>query len=162
MLWTLLGGWFGSWALFALKIAPTAFEVLPSQADAGAMVAPVLATLHNYGVVAGLGLALIALLLGRGWPTALLPACLAALCLVSEYGVTPAISEVRPLSFGIDADAEAAMEFSELHETSRFLFGTIGFGLLGLIVLHARLEEDAPQRDTAPGARALHGGQPDS
>ena len=162
MLWTLLGGWFGSWALFALEIAPTAFEVLPSQAAAGALVGPVLATLHHYGAAAGLGLALIGLLLGRGWPSALLPACLAALCLVSEYGVTPAISEVGPRSFGMDAEPEAAKQFSRHHEISRLLFGTIGFGVLGLIVLHARLDDDAPQSGIAPGGSALRGARLDT
>ena len=147
MLWTLLGGWLGAWALFALMIAPTAFEVLPSQASAGALVAPVLATLHHYGAAAGLGLALIGLLLGRGWPSALLPALLAALCLVSEYGVTPSISEAGPRSFGIDADPAAARQFSRHHEASRVLFGTVGFGLLGLIILHARPEDAAPQQE---------------
>ncbi len=149
MLWTLLGGWLGSWALFALKVAPTAFEVLPNQASAGALVGPVLATLHHFGAAAGLGLALIGLLLGRGWPSALLPALLAALCLVSEYGVTPAISEAGPRSFGIGADPAAAMQFSRHHEASRVLFGAVGFGLLGLIILHARPEHDAPPPDVA-------------
>ena len=32
----MLGGWLGSWALFAFVIAPTAFRVLPSGDVAGA------------------------------------------------------------------------------------------------------------------------------
>jgi hypothetical protein len=51
--WLSLGGWLGSWALFALVIAPTAFRVLPSGDIAGALVSPVLRTLHLYGVLAG-------------------------------------------------------------------------------------------------------------
>ena len=35
--WTLLAGWFGAFSFFALVIAPTAFQVLPSQAVAGAL-----------------------------------------------------------------------------------------------------------------------------
>ena len=48
----LLGGWFGSWALFALVIAPTAFRELPSGEIAGQLVGPVLRVLHYYGIVA--------------------------------------------------------------------------------------------------------------
>jgi hypothetical protein len=41
-LWLALGGWVGSWALFALVIARLAFRVLPSPEVAGHLVAPVL------------------------------------------------------------------------------------------------------------------------
>ena len=42
LLWLLLGTWIGSWLLFALVVAPTAFRVLPSTHVAGTLVAPVL------------------------------------------------------------------------------------------------------------------------
>ena len=83
-LWLLLGGWLGAWTLFGAVVAPTAFQVLPQNA-AGGLVGPVLATLHSYGIAAGLGLAALALLLRRGPTLALLPLCLALLCAIGSF-----------------------------------------------------------------------------
>lgn len=138
MAWVLLAGWFGSFAFFAFVLAPTAFEVLPSQEAAGALVAPVLAILHNYGIVAGLSLAILGAALRRGWISIALPLALAATCALSEYGVTPRINEVEPHAFGESQEKEAAVSFSQLHQTSRHLFGITMLGTLGLIVVQAR------------------------
>ena len=81
--WILLAGWFGAFSFFALKIAPTAFQVLPSQAAAGALVAPLLASLHNYGIVAGALLAALGAALRGGRLAVALPLALAAICAVS-------------------------------------------------------------------------------
>ncbi len=157
-LWLLLGGWFGAWTLFGLVIAPTAFQVLPSQAAAGALVGPVLATLHNYGIAAGLGMAALAALSRRGPTLALLPICLALLCAISEYGVTAAIDEVLPKSFAA-LQEPAAARFAELHQTSRLLYGSIGLGVLALIGLHVLAESEGgsslakPDHSNAPQAR---------
>jgi hypothetical protein len=148
-LWLLLGGWLGAWALFAFVVAPTAFQVLPSQSSAGALVGPVLAALHNYGIAAGLGLSALAMLLRRGPILWLLPLCLALLCAISEYGVTPAIAEVRPKSFGARQEPEAAARFSRLHQTSRLLYGCVGLGVLGLVGLHVFAESGTPGRGRA-------------
>ena len=139
-LWLLLGGWLGAWALFGFVVAPTAFQVLPSQDSAGTLVAPILAALHHYGIAAGVGLAALGWLLKRGSLVVALPALLALLCAVSEYGVTRSIEEVLPRSFGSAQQLEASRRFSELHQTSRFLFGSVGLGILGLIGLHVRLD----------------------
>jgi hypothetical protein len=136
--WILLGGWLGSWGLFAFEVAPTTFQVLYTQGTAGEVVAPVLATLHNYGIVAGLGLAGVAALGRRGWLRIVWPLALAALCAISEYGITPAINEVQPHSFGPALEQEAAARFSQLHQLSRSVFGFVGLGVLGLVVLEAR------------------------
>lgn len=136
--WVLLAGWFGSFSLFAFVIAPTAFQVLPSQAAAGALVGPVLASLHNYGIVAGMLLAALGASLRRGGLVIALPLVLAGVCAVSEYAVTPAINEVQPHSFGEQLQREASERFSDLHQTSRILFGIVEFGAFGLILLHAR------------------------
>ncbi len=117
---TVLAGWFGSWTLFALVIAPTAFQVLPSQAAAGTFVGPVLGTLHNYGIFAGIALALLGGLLRRGRLAIVIPVVLTALCAISEYLVTPAIAELQPRSFGLDQEKEAAERFSDLHQISLF------------------------------------------
>lgn len=136
--WLLLGAWLGSWGSFALVIAPKAFQVLPSQAAAGSLIGPVLGTLHNFGLVAGLALALLALLEGRAWPLVAAPLALAALCAVSQYGITPAINAVEPRSFGALQEREAAQRFSDLHQASRYLFGFVLLGVLGLVCVHAR------------------------
>jgi len=138
--WVLLGGWLGSFGLFAFVIAPTAFRVLPSHAVAGDLVSPVLALLHVYGIVAGICLGLLGWLANRGRAAILLPLALAAVCATSEYAVTPAIEAVEPLVFGDTMTPEAARRFSDLHEMSRMLFGLVWLGVLGLIVLHARTE----------------------
>lgn len=147
--WALLAGWFGSFGLFALVIAPTAFQVLPSQAAAGALVSPVLGTLHNYGIVAGVALSAIAAGMRRGPWLVAAPLALAAVCAFSEYWITPGIAEVQPRSFGEQHEAAAAERFSDLHQVSRYLFGIVGFGTLGLIVAYARPRSGASRRPEA-------------
>ena len=84
----LLGGWFGSWALFALVIAPTAFRELPSGEIAGQLVGPVLRVLHYYGIVAGVSLFAIAFALRHVSITIALPLLLTALCVASQLPCT--------------------------------------------------------------------------
>jgi hypothetical protein len=134
----MLSGWLGSWALFALVIAPTAFQVLPSQEAAGALVAPVLGTLNRYGMAAGVVLAVLAALQGEGRLATLLPLVLAALCATSELAVTPAIEAAGRRAFGEAQEAGAAARFSHLHQLSRYIFAVVELGVLGLIVLRAR------------------------
>lgn len=140
--WILLAGWFGSYSLFAFVIAPTAFTVLPSHHVAGELVSPVLRSLHQYGIAAGALLGLLAWVRRQGPVTSVLPLILAGLCAFSEYRVTPAITAVEPHAFGEAVVAEAAQQFSRLHQASRFLFGLILVGVLALIGLHARAEVD--------------------
>ncbi len=147
--WVVLGSWLGSWGLFAFVVAPTAFEVLYAQGTAGDVVAPVLATLHRFGIAAGIVLALVAGTRRQGWLLVVWPLGLAALCAASEYGITPAINAVQPHSFGPDQQKEAAARFSELHQMSRYVFGIVGLGVLALVAVEAR-----------PGSRATQ--QPDT
>lgn len=144
--WTLLAGWFGSFSFFAIMIAPTAFQVLPSQAAAGDLVAPILAALHTYGMLAGVALGGLSATLRRGWLAVALPLALAATCAISEYGVTRAIKEVEPHSFGSQYEREPAERFAQLHEVSMGLFAVVQFGTLVLICLHARPELAARRR----------------
>lgn len=136
--WVLLAGWFGATWFFAWVIAPTAFQVLPSQAAGGTLVAPLLASLHHYGIVAGASLAVLGAALRRGWIAIALPLALAATCAVSQYAVTPGINEVQPRSFGVHQEEDAAEAFSSLHQLSRALFGVVQLGTLGLILVYAR------------------------
>lgn len=136
--WLLLGGWLGSWALFAFVVAPTAFRVLPSGDAAGALVGPLLRTLHLYGLACGVALFAIAFALrDRGLRLAL-PILLALLCATTEFGVTAAITGIRPSTFGADTPEGAAERFSQLHRLSRVLFGLVLGGVTALTVLHAR------------------------
>jgi hypothetical protein len=134
----LLGGWFGSWALFALVVAPKAFQVLPSHEIAGDLVSPLLAVLHNYGIAAGLALGVLARIERRGIAETALPVLLAGICAASEYLVTPGITAVEPTAFGPAMERASAERFSDLHQTSRTLFGVVEVGVLVLIGLRAR------------------------
>lgn len=136
-LWVLLGGQVGGWALFAVVVAPTAFRVLPGTETAGRLVGPVLGALQVYGAVAGVALAILALALRRGLLLLVLPLVMSVLCLISQFGVTPAISEVRDLAFGPGGSEEAAGRFAALHRASVALFGTVGLLALALLGLHA-------------------------
>lgn len=140
VLWLLLGGWVGSFALFGLVIAPTAFRVLPSTEIAGTLVGPVLTALHLYGAVAGLGVALVALVLGRGRLRVGLPLALAAACLYSQFGVSAEIAEIRDKVFGPEGSAALAGRWSLLHRVSVGIFLAVSAGTLWLVVLHSQTD----------------------
>lgn len=138
--WLILSAWAGGWLFFAVVVAPTAFRVLPSSRDAGQVVGPLLETLHLCGILAGLVLAGLSLVLGRGAWLVGIPLVLAGVCAYSEFSVTAAIDVVRPGAFGPAAEATAAAEFARLHGISRTLYGIVGAGLLTLIFLQTRSE----------------------
>jgi hypothetical protein len=140
ILWLVLSGWVGSWTFFALVIARVAFRVLPSAEVAGALVSPVLATLHLYGVFAGGVLAALALALGRGRVLVGLPLLLAGACLASEFGVTPQMAALRDLAFGPGGNVEAASHYRQLHGLSMAIFSAVLAGAIALLLLHVRRE----------------------
>lgn len=137
-LWLLLGGWVGSWASFGLVVAPAVFSGAPE--SAGAVIGPVLAALHLYGGVAGLALAGLAWVRGRGRLLVILPLAMAAVCFVSHFGISSAIAETGQLAFGPDANAAAAHRFNQLHRVSVALFLGVGGAALLLLALHARAD----------------------
>src|SRR2546426_8895558 len=137
-LWLALGGWVGSWALFALVIARLAFRVLPSPEIAGHLVRPVLNVLHWYGVAAGLLLAALAVLLRRGRLLVVLPLALALAGLASQLGVTPRLEALHDLAFGPRGNVEAAATYRHLHGLSMAIFSTVLLGAIALVVLHVR------------------------
>jgi hypothetical protein len=141
LLWLALGGWVGSWALFALVIARLAFRVLPSTEIAGHLVAPTLEVLHWYGAAAGATLAALALVLRRGRLLAALPLALAAACLVSQLGVTPRMEALHDAAFGPAGNVEAAAQYRRLHGVSMAIFTGVLSGAIALVVLHVRREE---------------------
>lgn len=135
-LWLLLGGWLGAWFLFAFSVAPTAFRSLPP-AEAGGVVGPVIGSLHLYGAFAGIALAGIARGLGRGRWHQILPLLAAALCLVSEFVLTPEIDRIRNLAFGPAATLEATAQWWRLHGISMAIYSAVGVIALILSGLHA-------------------------
>ena len=151
-LWVLLGGWIGSWLLFALVVAPTAFRVLPAPGAAGALVAPVLDALHLYGVFAGLCLAALAIALRRGALRVAIPLSMAAACLYSQFGVSAELAEIRHLVFGPEGGEAMAARFNELHRLSMTLYSVVLLAALLLAGLHAARDvEEMGARQ--PGSR---------
>jgi hypothetical protein len=147
-LWLTLGGWVGSWGLFAFVIARLAFRVLPSPEIAGHLVRPLLNVLHWYGFGAGLVLAALAVALRRGRPLVILPLGLAAACLVTQLGVTPRLEALRDLAFGPGGNVEAAATYRHLHGLSMAIFSAVLAGTIALVVLHVR-SEHAPMHETS-------------
>ncbi len=150
LLWLVLGGWIGAMLFFSAVMAPSAFAVLDTPAQAGRLVSRTLAILNLAGAGLGVALALLARALGRGpglWATPLL---LAGLCLVSHFGVSAAIAELR-LEPGPDADPALRARFGTLHRVSVALFGITLIGAAGLLVAHVRaLVPHSPQSDPGP------------
>ena len=142
VLWILLGGWVGSWLLFALVVAPTAFRVLPSPEAAGSLVGPVLDALHLYGAAAGLALAALALALRRGPVRVALPLLMSAACLYSQFGVSAELAEIRHLAFGPQGSEAVAARFNALHRLSMEIYSGVLVAALALVGLHAI--SDAP------------------
>ena len=136
----LLAGWIGSWAAFALLVAPTAFRVLPSMELAGELVSPIVSVLHWYGAAAAVLLALIAWRLGRGRLLVLLPLAAAALCAYSELAVTTELSAIRPLVFGPGGSTELAARFQHLHRVSVAIFLIVGLSTLVLLAAQVRAD----------------------
>lgn len=138
-----LGGWVGSWGLFALAVAPTAFRVLDGVSEAGRLVSPLLQILHLYGLGAGLVLAAIAWIEGRRPGYWIAPLVLAGLCAVTEFGVTHALVGIRPHELGVHSAPGAAGRFAWLHRVSQLIFGTVWLGTIGLVVANARSDARA-------------------
>jgi hypothetical protein len=140
LLWVLLGGWIGSWLLFAVVVAPTAFRVLPTPGAAGTLVAPVLDALHLYGVFAGFALAALTVALRRGSLRVAIPVLMATACLYTQFGVSAELAEIRDQVFGPEGSEAIAARFNELHRLSVAIFSTVLGAALVLAGLHARSE----------------------
>jgi len=137
LLWLLLGGWIGSWLLFALVVAPTAFRVLPSAAVAGTLIGPVLDALHLYGAAAGVALAALGRGLRRGTLRVALPLAMAVACLYSQFGVSAELAEIRDQVFGPEGSEQLAARFAHLHRLSMGIYSVVLLAALALLGLHA-------------------------
>ena len=137
-LWLTLGGWIGAWLLFGLVVAPTAFRVLPSAQVAGTLIGPVLEALQLFGSAAGLLLASVAWLLGRGVARRVLPLAMSAACLYSQFGLSAEIAEIRDATIDPQGSEVLAARFAYLHRLSVSIFLCVGISALILAGLHVR------------------------
>jgi hypothetical protein len=145
-LWLGLGSWIGAMLFFSAVVAPAAFAVLPSPELAGRLVARSLRVLHLGGAGIGLALAALAWALGRVRTLVWLPVLLAGLCLLSHFGVSAAINELRSPA-ALEAGAAPSLSFAALHRLSVGLFSLILAGAVALLVLHVRADgADAASR----------------
>jgi hypothetical protein len=101
-------------------------------------VSPQLRPLQLAGLFSGIALFAIAFSKMAPRSLQLLPLVLAGLCAVTEFGVTAAITDIRPSTFAVETAEYAAARFAQLHMLSRGLFATVLIGSGALIGLHAR------------------------
>jgi hypothetical protein len=112
---------------------------------AGSLIGPVLAVLQLSAFAAGLLLALIAWLLGRGVARWALPLAMSAACLYSQFGLSAEIAEIQSAAFGPQGSEALAARFTFLHRLSVAIFLGVGVAALVLAALHAR-DDTAPNR----------------
>lgn len=153
LLWLVLGGWIGANVYFALVIALAAFRVLPSSELAGRLVDAVYTPLQLYGIGAGLVLAALAQLLGRGPWHRILPLSLSVLCSLSHFGITARLDELRDRAFGaggVVPEGAASAEFWRLHGASMGIHTAVILGAVALLVLHVRADLRRPEMREIP------------
>lgn len=136
-LWLWLGAWIGAMAFF-VGVAQAAFRVIPDPAIAGSLVGMLLSPLLTIGALSGVGLSMMAIRLGRGRVTIVLPLVLTTACLINQFGVSGAVAEIRLTDPGLSA--ELAGRFAALHRLSVWLFTGTGIGAVVLAVAHAVAE----------------------
>lgn len=151
-LWLLLGGWVGTWLFFGAVVSRVAFRVLPSTEVAGALIGPVLGSLHLFGGLAGVALAALTLALGRGVRLAVIPLVMGAVCVFSHVVVTTQIEALRDLAFGPGGSEQVALRFQRLHQLSVGLFLAVGAAGIVLAGLHARVDSREAARGASPAA----------
>jgi hypothetical protein len=135
LLFSTLGAWIGALSFF-VGLAHAAFQVVPDPAAAAHLVGRLLAPLEFGGTAAGLIVAALGGVLGRGRIVVALGLAVAATCLVNQVGVVPLLSRIH---LG-DATAGTGLRFSHLHSLSMALFGATFLGVLLLWGLHLRAE----------------------
>ena len=144
----LLASWIGAAALFALVVAPAAFDVLPTRTLAGALVGRVLPVIFYAGVVIG-SLIVILDLIGRSgsWGRTAAAAVSALACAVAQLVVGTRIDRLRAAIGGpLDAlalDDPRRIAFGKLHAIS---VGWLGVAILAAIVALALAVRALPAR----------------
>lgn len=139
----LLALWLGAAILTAAVVAPAAFRVLPTRAQAGALVGGVLPTVFVGGLVVGVACAALAAGAGGAFARArvVLPALCALFCAVAQFGITPRIEAVRaqmgPDIEALPKDDPRRAEFGRLHGVSVLFMGAAGLAAGAALVLTA-------------------------
>jgi hypothetical protein len=144
VLWLALGGWIGAMVFFSGVVAPAAFAVLPSPELAGRVVARSLRVLHLGGAGIGVLLSGLAWRLGRSRSLIWLPVLLAGLCLISHFGVSGALAEMRAMA-EFETDPALRARFAVLHRVSVAVFALVLLSAMGLLVLHVRADRPKVQ-----------------
>jgi Domain of unknown function (DUF4149) len=132
LLWLSLGSWIGAWGFFAFVVSRLAFQVLPGPV-AGDMAGSLLHVLHLQGAAAALVVAASLRALGQRGPVVALPVCLAALSILSELFLSPAVAALRPSTLGAANTEETQTRFMLLHALSLGLFLAIHAASVGLL-----------------------------
>lgn len=132
----LLAVWIGAAALFALVVAPAAFEVLPTRTLAGALVGRVLPVIFYAGVVIGSMIVLLDLMGRTGsWGRTAAGAVSALACAVAQLIVGRRIEQLRSALGGpldaLAADDPRRLAFGRLHAIS---VGWLGVAMLAAII----------------------------
>jgi hypothetical protein len=143
--------WLGADVFLSFVVAPGAFRVLPSRAEAGAIVGYSLWWVHFLGVSSGIVLLIARLLRGRsfaslGKPAALAVMLMIALTVVSEHAVSPKMAALRVQMGAIEAtaaDSPLLREFRRLHRISVGLEGLVL--LTGFTALYFMVRELTPR-----------------
>jgi uncharacterized membrane protein len=136
-----LGTWLGAVIYLSFVVAPGAFGVLGNRDQAGALVGFVLGRLHILGCIAGAVYLVAAAgrarsLAALAKPAALIVILMLVLTIVSQWGVTARLANLRMQMGSVDAtphDNPLRVEFDKLHQASVRIEGSVL--LLGLVAL---------------------------
>ena len=139
--------WIGGIIFFAFVLAPTLFGVLPTTKLAGDVVNATLTKLHWMGLFSGVVFLIASLL--YNWQKYVqlrlfalnhfFVVLMLAFTMVSQFGVTPRMSELRSSPSLMESSLGRA-EFDSLHEWSTRLEGGVLFLGIGVVILTARRE----------------------
>ncbi|NNL84085.1 MAG: DUF4149 domain-containing protein [Myxococcales bacterium] len=132
-----LGSWLGSALFFTVAVAPAIFSMADEPGEAGAAIGDILAVLHIGGACFFTLAAALAWVLRRSAWLRFGPIVLAALCLVSHFGVSGPMAELRerPAELRTAVDQESQRK---LHRISVLLFSAVGIGNVVLLYQFGR------------------------
>jgi uncharacterized membrane protein len=136
--------WIGGIIFFAFVLAPTLFGVLPTTQLAGDVVNATLTKLHWMGLISGVVFLIASLLYNWQKYVQLRPfmvshvfvVLMLAFTLISQFGVTPRMRELR--SSPVIMDSVSRAEFDSLHASSTRLEGGVLLLGLGVVISTAR------------------------
>ena len=137
--------WLGGVIFFGAVLAPTVFRVLPTHQLAGNVVNRSLNVLHWIGIISGVAFLVSSMIHTRFTTGALHPlACrhvllyfMLILTLISQFGISPKMAELRTSMENIDSIAPTnplRLQFNALHVWSTRLESAVL--LMGLVVVY--------------------------